>query len=175
MKKKIPYVKSEQKKITKMVTKRFKNYYLTGGTALCFYFGHRFSEDLDFFTQGYRKEDPDRIMDFISKKTGFDFKLEAEQDNPKLIPMKVYFLELQHGCVLKIDFVQDFMNNIKKVKDGVHAIEDIYVRKLGTAIGAGKKKSIIGRTISAGRQTAKDLFDIYYLSENYKKVSDFFL
>jgi len=175
MKKKISYIKDEQKKIMEIVTKKFKNYYLTGGTGLGFYFDHRLSEDLDFFTQEYKKEDPDRIMNFISQKTGFDFKLDAEQDDPKLVPMKVYFLELKHECVLKIDFVQDFMDNIKKVKDGLHAIEDIYVRKLGTVIGAGKKKSIVGRTMSTGRQTAKDLFDIYYLSENYKKVSDFFL
>lgn len=175
MKNKISYIKNEQKKITKMVTKKFKNYYLTGGTALCFYFDHRFSEDLDFFTQEYSKEYPDRIMNFISKETGFDFKLESKQDDPRLIPMKVYFLGLKHGCVLKIDFVQDFMNNIKKVKDGLHSMEDIYVRKLGAAVGPGKKKSIVGRTLSTGRQTTKDLFDIYYLSENYKKVSDFFL
>lgn len=175
MRKKALYIKNEQKKIMKMVTKKFKNYYLTGGTGLGFYFDHRFSEDLDFFTQEYRKEEPYRVMNFISEKTGFDFKLDAIQDDPKLIPMKVYFLELKHGYVLKIDFVQDFMSNIKKVKDGLHAIEDIYVRKLGAVIGAGKKKSIAGRTISTGRQTAKDLFDIYYLSENYKKVSNFFL
>ncbi len=175
MKKKISYIKDEQKKIMEIVTEKFKNYYLTGGTGLGFYFDHRFSEDLDFFTQEYKKEDPDRIMNFISQKTGFDFKLDAEQDDPKLVPMKVYFLELKYGCVLKIDFIQDFMDNIKKVKGGLHSIEDIYVRKLGTVIGAGKKKSIVGRTMSTGRQTAKDLFDIYYLSGNYKKVSDFFL
>ena len=60
MKDKITYIKDEQKKIATMVTKKFKNYYLTGGTALSFYFGHRFSEDLDFFTQRYRKEEPER-------------------------------------------------------------------------------------------------------------------
>jgi predicted nucleotidyltransferase component of viral defense system len=175
MKKKISYVKSEQKKITEMVVKKFKNYYLTGGTALAFYFEHRFSEDLDFFTQEYRKEEPDRIMSFISQETGFDFKLEIEQKDPMLVPMKVYFLELEHKCVLKIDFVRDFMSNIKKVKDGLHAIEDIYVRKLEAVVGAGKKESVVGKRIAVGRQTTKDLFDIYYLSENYKKVSDFFL
>ncbi len=175
MKKKISYIKSEQKRIAKMVTERFKDYYLTGGTALCLYFDHRYSEDLDFFTQRYKKEDPGRIMDFISKETGFDFKLEVEQDDPKLIPMKVYFLGLRHECVLKIDFVQDFMDNIKKVKEGLHSVEDIYLRKLSAVIGAGKKESIIGRAMSTGRQTAKDLFDIYYLSENHKRVSDFFL
>ena len=67
------------------------------------------------------------------------------------------------------------MKNIKKVKDGLHAIEDIYVRKLGTVMGVGNRENIVGKRISTGRQTTKDLFDIYYLSEHYKKVSDFFL
>ncbi len=51
MENKISYIKSEQKKITEFVTKNFKKYYLTGGPALSVYFNHRFSEDLDFFSQ----------------------------------------------------------------------------------------------------------------------------
>lgn len=175
MKNVISYIKSEQKRITNIVTGKFKNYYLTGGTALSFYFNHRFSEDLDFFTQKYRKEVPDKIMNYIAEKTGFNFKLEAEQDDPKLVPMKVYFLELKKKGILKIDFVQDFEKNINKITNGIHSIEDIYVRKIGAAIGTGSKESIIGKLMAAGRQTAKDLFDIYYLSKQHKPVSDFFL
>ena len=70
MKNKISYIKSEQRKIARLITGKFRKYYLTGGTALSFYFDHRFSEDLDFFTQDYRKEDPDLIMDFVSKESG---------------------------------------------------------------------------------------------------------
>ena len=79
MKNKISYIKSEQRKIARLITKKFRKYYLTGGTALSFYFDHRFSEDLDFFTQDYKKEDPALIMNFVSKERGFDFKLEACQ------------------------------------------------------------------------------------------------
>ncbi len=75
MKDKILYIKNEQKKIWKMVVKKFKHYNLTGGTALSFYFDHRFSEDLDFFTQEYKKEDPDKIMNYISEQTGYEFKI----------------------------------------------------------------------------------------------------
>ena len=55
-------------------------------------------------------------MQFIYEKTGFEFKLEVEQDDPKLIPMKVYSLDLKKGIILKIDFVQDFTKNLKKGK-----------------------------------------------------------
>ncbi|OPX29766.1 MAG: hypothetical protein B1H08_03090 [Candidatus Omnitrophica bacterium 4484_171] len=175
MKNKVSYIKDEQKRIAKMVTRKFKNYYLTGGTALCFYFNHRFSEDLDFFTQEYRKEEPERIMGFISKETGFNFRLEAEQNSPKLIPMKVYFLGLKRGSVLKIDFVQDFEKNIKKIKNGLHSVEDIYCRKISAAIGTVIKQDVTGRVIHTGRQSVKDLFDIYYLSKYHQALSEFFL
>lgn len=175
MKKKNSYIEDVQKRITKLVTKKFKNYYLTGGTALAFYFSHRFSEDLDFFTQGYKKEGPDRVMCFVSKSTGFNFRLEAEQDDPKLIPMRVYFLELKKGAVLKIDFVQDFQKNIKRIKNGLHSVEDIYYRKISAAIGIIKRQDNVGRVIHAGRQSVKDLFDIYYLSEHHKSLAEFFL
>ena len=174
MKSKISYIKEEQKRITSMVTGKFKKYYLTGGTALSFYFDHRFSEDLDFFTQEYRKEAPDRIMSFIIKKTGFEFKLEAEQDDPDLIPMTVYSLGLKRGCVLKIDFVQDFEKNIKRIKNGLHSVEDIYYRKISAAIGTVRKQDATGRIIHAGRQSVKDLFDLYFLSKHHQGVSEFF-
>jgi predicted nucleotidyltransferase component of viral defense system len=173
MKDKISYIKGEQRKITEFVTKNFKKYYLTGGTALSFYFKHRFSEDLDFFSQNYKKEESEEIMNFISKLAGFKFKLDAEQDDPKLIPMKVYFLELKRECVLKIDFVQDFVKNIKRIKNGLHSLEDIYYRKISAGIGMVKKEDLTGRIIHAGRQSAKDLFDLYYLSKYHQPLSEF--
>lgn len=174
MENKIFYIKGEQKKIAGLVTRKFKKYYLTGGTALSFYFEHRFSEDLDFFTQDYKKEEPERIINFVSKETNFKFKLEAEQDDPKLIPMRVYSLGLKRGCVLKIDFVQDFQENIKRIKNGLHSLEDIYYRKIYAAIGMVKKQDATGRVIHAGRQSTKDLFDLYYLSEHHRPLSEFF-
>ena len=171
----VDYIGDEQKRIAKIVTEKFRSYYLTGGTALAFYFRHRFSEDLDFFTQEYRKDDSDRIMDFVSSQTGFGFKLEHEQSDPKLVPMKIYFLELTKGNVLKMDFVQDFQKNLKEIKNRMHSVEDIYFRKIIAAVVVQQRESITGQVIAGGRQAAKDLFDIYYLSCHYKPVSDFFL
>lgn len=174
MENKTSYIKGEQKRITRIVTGKFKQYYLTGGTALSFYFNHRFSEDLDFFTQDYRKEDPDRIMNFVLKETNFNFNIEAEQNDPKLIPMKVYSLEIKRRCVLKIDFVQDFEKNINKIKNGTHSLEDIYYRKITAGIGMVKRQDSTGRVIHAGRQSAKDLFDLYYLSQHHQALSEYF-
>ena len=114
-------------------------------------------------------------MSFIAQKTGFDFKLEASQKDPKLIPMKIYFLGLKKGVVLKIDFVQDFQENLKKIRNGLHSIEDIYFRKITAAMGIQQREDAAGKVISTGRQTGKDLFDIYYLSQHHQPVSEFFL
>ena len=89
--------------------------------------------------------------------------------------MKVYFLKLGKSCKLKIDMVQDYVENLKPIKKGMHSLDDIYYRKIFAAIGAYVKEDAIGRVIPTGRQTAKDLFDIYYLSKEHKPLSKFFL
>ena len=57
-----------------------QNFYLTGGTALAeFYLHHRFSEDLDFFSEN--EVDPQTIFVFlksVKEKTGFG-KIDAQQ------------------------------------------------------------------------------------------------
>jgi len=174
MNKKMTYIVKEQKRITDLVVKKFPDYYLTGGTALVFYFNHRFSEDLDFFSQKYQKSDSEKIMKYISKETGFKYQLDSVQDTPKLVPMKMYFMQLKDKQILKIDFVKDFVSNVNPIENGVHSVDDIYLRKIYAAIGMQGKESDTGRTIATGRQSVKDLFDIYYLSSEYKPVSDVF-
>ncbi|MBL7157073.1 MAG: nucleotidyl transferase AbiEii/AbiGii toxin family protein [Candidatus Omnitrophica bacterium] len=169
------HIIKQQKLITNLVTSLFKDYYLTGGTALAFYYNHRFSEDLDFFTQEYSALIPDRIMSFISQKTGFSYKLDREQNIAGLVKMKVYFLKLNKGRQLKVDIVQDYVDNINAVKNGLHSLDDIYYRKILAGIGTSTKESDAGKPIPAGRQSVKDIFDIYYLSKKYKKLSKFFL
>ncbi|MBM3703112.1 MAG: hypothetical protein FJW63_09065 [Actinobacteria bacterium] len=71
--------------------------------------------------------------------------------------MKVYYLGLKRQCVLKIDFVQDFEKNIKRIKNGIHSLEDIYCKKIFAGIGTVKKMDTTGRIIHAGRHSVKDL------------------
>ena len=134
------YIVKEQKRISDLAVKKFPDYYLTGGTALAFHFQHRFSEDLDFFSQKYQKNDPDNIMKYIANETGFEYQLDAEQDDIKFVPMKVYFMELKDKQVLKIDFVKDFVSNVNPPKEGLHSLDDIYLRKLYAAIGMQGKE-----------------------------------
>jgi hypothetical protein len=175
MKPETSLIRAEQKKVTALVTKKFKQYYLTGGTALAFYFNHRISKDLDFFSQTYDRSDPDRIMDFISERTRQPYRFEQEQDDPKLVPMKVYTLEIRKGVPLKVDFVQDFVKNRRPVKKGLHSVDDIYYRKIWAGIGGRGKVGSIGQGLPSGRQSAKDAYDLYWLSRKHKALSDFFI
>lgn len=174
MKNKVTYIQKEQRRITDLVVKKFSKYYLTGGTALAFHFQHRFSEDLDFFSQKYTKQDPEKIMRYIAKETGFTYKFHAERDEANLVSMQVYYLELKDKHMLKIDFVKDYVQNLNSIKDGLHSLDDIYYRKIYAAIGGYNKEDESGRIIAAGRQSVKDLFDLYYLSSHYKPLSDVF-
>lgn len=169
------YIQKEQKRIHQLVTKKFPEYYLTGGTALAFHFHHRFSEDLDFFTQQYHKATADEIMNFVAKKTRYPYQLVFEQDSPKLLPIKMYTLAIGHGVTLKVDIVQDPYRNIHDIKNGMHSKEDIYCRKLYIALNP-RHATIddTGREITTTRQEAKDIFDIYYLSEHYQLLKEFF-
>ncbi len=173
--KKISHIQTQQRKITELVTNKFKKYYLSGGTALSFHFSHRFSEDLDFFSQKYDRKEPDMIMSFISEQTGFNFRMEAEEDKPEQVPMKVYSLELKEDCLLKIAFICDFEENIGKIENGLHSVDDIYHRKISAAAGTIQKQDASGRSIHTGRQSAKDFYDLYYLSRYYTPLPEFFL
>lgn len=170
------YIQKEQKRIHELVWRRYPRYYLTGGTALAFHFNHRFSEDLDFFTQKYKAKDAENIIKMVSRETGYTEKLIIDQKDPKRLPLRMYELELKKGLILKIDMVQDPYKNINPVKNGIHSIEDIYYRKIQITLNPlHAQKDEIGREISKGRQQAKDVYDIFYLSQNYEGLSEFYL
>ena len=170
------YIEKEQKRIHRLVTQKFPDYYLTGGTALAFYFRHRFSEDLDFFTQNYRASKAGEIMKFIGEKTGYAFDLTFEQNNPQFLPMRMYMMAIGRELTLKIDIVQDPHKNIQKIKDGTHSLDDIYYRKIFITLDPYHADvDETGRGITMARREAKDIFDIYYLSTHYEALNDFFI
>lgn len=173
MKKEFVAIQKLQRKIQALVWKKFKNYYLTGGTALAFHFKHRFSEDLDFFTQSYDPKTPDQIMEYLKKETGFSYKFKTENTDPRFVQMKVFTLSLPKNFPLKIDFVRDAFTLSHPPKKGIDSIENIYFRKCSIATRTFGKIDILGQEIPGGRQTAKDLFDLYFLSKHAKPLNQF--
>jgi hypothetical protein len=123
--------------------------YLTGGTALArFFFDHRLSEDLDFFTLG---DDLRRIAtDLIARLEGRGLTVSVER-------LEVYFARfyvVQADVQLKVEFAREY----HLVDDLIKTAYSIFVNSLAD-IGANK--------ISAfeDRAEIKDIIDLYYITQ----------
>ena len=128
------------------------NFYFTGGTALSeFYLKHRYSEDLDFFSE--KKFDFDTVASEISiwaKETGFTFKSQLKE------VVFIFFLKFRDKSSLKLDFGYYPHKRIKKglkfKSFSVDSLTDIAVNKF-VAIHQ--------------RSAAKDLTDLYFLLKKF--------
>ncbi|TAM35449.1 hypothetical protein EPN54_06165 [bacterium] len=164
--------------LNKLVNK-LEGFYLAGGTALSlFYFQHRESYDLDFFTKNFSRVNVEEIMSGLSKDMGLEIELSGEQNKQGFARMMVYSLIIDDNCSLKIDFVEDVYKLLKPLKEAnripVLAIEDIYMRKILTACGSIPTIDSFGRgSFAGGRQEAKDFFDLYFLSKTFMPLSSF--
>jgi len=123
--------------------------YLTGGTALArFFFDHRLSEDLDFFTLG---DDLRRIAtDLIARLEGCGLTVSVER-------LDVYFARFyvtQAETPLKIEFAREY----HLVEDLIKTAHGIFINSLAD-IGANK--------ISAfeDRAEIKDIIDLYFITQ----------
>ncbi len=124
-----------------------ENFYLTGGTALsAFYFNHRYSEDLDFFTHHASLKDITKALDIVFKKMDISYK--SLQSAPYI---HRYLVEPD----LKLDFVVDTPQRIGSPLLSDHLlIDDI------SNIATNKVCAILGRL------DAKDYVDLYFILEN---------
>lgn len=128
-------------------------FYLTGGTPLAaFYLKHRYSEDLDFFSE--EEVDPDEIQTFFKqqkKHLGIQGITTKQTFNRNL-----FFLELPSGTV-KTEFTYFPFTRLEKTSDRKYGIEidsplDIAVNKLF---------AIYERT------KARDYIDLYLLCHQF--------
>lgn len=168
-----------QGKVLKTLSGRLEGFYLAGGTALSlYYFHHRESLDLDFFTQHFNKVVIDKAIEELSGKIGKKIELATWQNKKKMVRMAVYIINLNEREKLKIDFIEDWLKVIKptKIINGIAvlSLEDIYLRKIHTVTGSAEIKDVVGRRIIlGGRQEAKDFFDLYCLSTVFMPLYKF--
>ena len=127
-----------------------EGFYLTGGTALSrFYFGHRFSDDLDFFFDGNAYDESRfkvfgaRLVDLICKDYDVEISLEAEYFKRIFVKGKIN---------MKIELVFDPYERAGNFQ----TIQEICV---------DSKENIAANKMSAvsGRKMAKDFFDLFFL------------
>ncbi len=120
-----------------------KNFYLAGGTALALYFGHRFSVDLDWFSEKFDYTSSFRKQLEKLGKLGVDSESE-KTFNGTLNRVKISFFEYPYPLVAPK----------QRYKDNIYlaGIPDI----------AAMKMEAIGR-----RGSHKDFIDIYFLLQHY--------
>lgn len=155
------------------------SFYLAGGTALSlFYFQHRLSEDLDFFTQKFDLGEVKKVIETIESFTGQKAVLKAENTKPEFVKMQGFDIRMRSGTKIKVDFVQDCLKLLKNLNEfngiPVLSVEDIYLRKIFAAAGSLVTTNLVGKPdIAGGRQEAKDYFDLYVLSHTFMPLSKF--
>lgn len=168
-----------QQDILKALSGKTGGLYLAGGTALSlFYFQHRLSVDLDFFTGNFVYTDIARIAEDLGKTLKKRVELVGQSLEEKTAKMMVYNIYFTAADTLKLDFVEDVVGLLKKTKvvDGIRvlSLEDIYLRKLYALAGMVRVLDEAGRNkFAGGRADAKDFYDVYFLSHTFIPLSKF--
>ncbi len=151
---KIQVLTREQQIILSEVGKNqfFNKFYFTGGTALsAFYLQHRYSEDLDFFSEEkFDVQEVENIIDELSKKYKFEYTSEFIEI------VQIFMIKFAKGEPLKLDFATYPYRKIEgeKIVNGVKidSFIDIAVNKLHTV---------------NQRTTVKDFVDLYFLLQRF--------
>ena len=127
-----------------------ENFYFTGGTVLSeFYYKHRLSEDLDFFTTNDYIDDI-QILKFIKTNKLKTKALEVEYTNSRY--QKIIIFKYKNQEPLKIDFAYfplEHIGEFKKYKNiKFSSYQDIAVNKLNSL---------------SERKRGRDYLDLYYI------------
>ncbi len=135
-----------------------KSFYLSGGTALALHFGHRESEDLDFFSK--EDFDPSRLqieLEQVAKLSGVELDkgtLNCHADTVQLQFLHYPYNLLHHSIV---------WNQIN-----LSSVEDIACTKILTISSRGSKKDFIDLYFILKQYSLNDLFNL--LQKKYPKT-----
>lgn len=129
-----------------------ENFYFTGGTALSgFYLNHRYSDDLDFFSEKrFENQIILGIMERWSKEESFVFQSEFIEET------YLFYLSFKNGARLKVDFTHYPYKQLKQKR----RYRDIKVDSRFD-IAANKLITIIQRT------DVKDFVDLFFLLKKF--------
>jgi predicted nucleotidyltransferase component of viral defense system len=132
---------------------------MTGGTALSeFYFRHRVSEDLDFFTE--KPIDSNKVISLISNLGDNLHLLKIEQQN--LSGQNTFFMYFGKTSFVKLDFSEFPFPHLGKFNKfnnlNISSVEDITVNKIHAI---------------TTRKRARDYFDLFMCINHLKwEISD---
>ncbi len=143
------------------ILNKYEAFYLTGDTALArFYFQHRYSEDLDFFSQKELSDFKKYIRDILERlPSDIEWEAEVVSDTFSRIYLK------KEGVKLKVDFVNEAVfrwGNLKSFNEFKFVDNEINI--------------LANKITSIERYEAKDIVDIWIVSKNrsflWKEIMD---
>lgn len=147
---------------------------LCGGTALArCWLDHRVSYDLDFFfLEGFNAGK----LAVALKTQGIEFEATELVDDPHKAN-QLHGHVLHAGQRLKVSFVEDayfslfpaVVKTFGETAVRTEPVQGLYHRKLRTVSGQASQ----GYSFEGGRQTARDLFDLYVLSQEVMPLRPF--
>lgn len=145
--------------LSKISDQNFLNqFYLSGGTALALWQGHRESEDLDFFTE--TSFDPIRLQSELEKITNLSgLELDKGTLNCHADDVQLQFLHYPYGLLNKPIPWQGI---------NLSSVEDIACTKLLTISSRGSKKDFIDLYFILKEYSLKNLFTL--LKNKYPKT-----
>lgn len=141
-----------------------QKYYLAGGTALSLHLGHRFSNDLDFFSP--TPEEPLIIRSSLEDQGELEiFQNEEGTFNGQLNSVKLSFFWYPYDLLQSLREFQDIK---------VAAIEDIACMKLDAISSRGTKRDFIDLYAiiqeEYGLDELLELFDEKYSKSDYSRL-----
>lgn len=152
---------------------------LCGGTALSrFHLQHRISYDLDFFVPEGLGFNAQALADRVASKVKI-LGLEVTHDAIKADQLH-FFVPIPGRDAIKMSFVEDmYAATFPPVPSGLaidgiaiqtESVQGLYHRKLRTVVGWADSDAAVP---SGGRQTARDMFDLFVLSQTVMPLKPF--
>lgn len=163
-----------QDRILKFLKKRKRfPFVLSGGTALSrFYLHHRFSEDLDFFFEGFEFSFEKIDSHILAlQQSGIRCEFLGKTDVPDRFKFCAYLIG--DTLPIKTDFLEDplsgMWNPLEKKSDSglsfrIDHKDQIYYRKFYAVLEQWYKHQTIRRI--------KDIVDLYILHTQYRSIED---
>ncbi len=131
-----------------------------------------------FFAKKIIDASVDEFMEWLAQELGGKLIRESSLASENMAKVIKCYIGKSKEDSFKIDFIEDHFKCFESDKciNGIDvmSLDALYVRKLYAFAGIIPKKDPIEKSIPAGgRQSAKDVFDLYHLSNSYKPLSKF--
>jgi len=143
-----------------------KDFYLAGGTGLALHFGHRFSVDLDFFSDDTNAVGPNQRSALRTVLDDPSLEITYDQDSTLVVVWRgvgISFFRLNLYPLVKPTFL------VNKVR--LASVEEIGAMKLAAIINRGTRKDMVDLYFILQQVSLDSIFQVAAIK--YSKVRSF--